>query len=130
MISSTWPMPQNSKVPKNEKIDLNQILDSCKDPSVHDYNTIEGYFAAKQELISNSSVEESVKNELIFSLQQFLNYIKKADKSFVKHVLTSIEKNLELVAVPVEVAYDPTGPIPFPKSSVVGGFDLDDNDFF
>lgn len=85
MISSNWPMPQNSKVSKNENSNSVKITESNKDSSVFNNTDIQSFITSKQEFITNSSLNPKVKSELkaaLDDLAKFINHNQLKGKHF------------------------------------------------
>jgi hypothetical protein len=85
MISSNWPMPQNSKVSKNENSNSIKSTESNKNSSLFNNTDIKNFIASKQEFITNSSLNPKLKSELksaLDDLAKFINHNQLKGKHF------------------------------------------------
>jgi hypothetical protein len=141
MISSNWPMPQNSKVSKNESFNSINSTESNKDSSVFNNTDIQSFITSKQEFITNSSLNPKVKSELkaaLDDLAKFINHNQLKGKHFqigfavddmsdlavLQHQFQ--EQFIDQSQQNFNYVYDPKGQIPFPKQQAISTVDLDD----
>lgn len=139
MISSIWPMPQHSKVSKNENSNSVKVAQSNKDSSISNNVDIENFITSKQKFIAESNLNSKIKNELkaaLDDLAKFINHNQLKGKNF--QIGFAVDSLSELAVIQQgfqeqfidqsqqQFNYDPKGQIPFPKQQSIPTVDLDD----